>query len=132
MHILSVALEPFVVVGAGKGDVSSVRVAGEQNTRFFEQLARGCHVIRDRVGRRQAAELPGRVIDSVTPVDAAVMIRRIHSSAWKHMGTAHERRSFVTPHQEHLRSSRTVAQHDHRGGGTRIGNEGIRGHDGQY
>ena len=57
MHVLAVSLEPFVVVGAGQGDVSSVRVAGEQDAGFLEQLARGRDVIGDRVLRGQAREL---------------------------------------------------------------------------
>ena len=132
MYILPESLEPFVVFGAGKGDISSVRVARKEDACFLEQLACGRHVIGDRVLRGQPLELLSCVIDSIAPADAAVVIGCIHPSAGKHVGAAHERRPLMAADEKHLRSSRTVAEHDHRCGGTGIGDEGIRGHDGQY
>ena len=132
MHILAVSLEPFVVVGAGKRDISSVRVARQEDACFLEQLARGRHVIGDRVLRGQPLELPSGVIDSIAPADAAVVIGCIHASAGKHMGTAHEWCALMAANEEHLRASRAVAQHHHRCRRTGIGDKGIRRHNGQY
>lgn len=132
MHVLPVSLEPFVNVGARKGDVSPVGVAREKDAGFLEELASGRHVVGDRLRRCQASELPSCVVDPVAPRDTSVVIGCINPSTGKNVSAAHERRPLVAADEKHLRSSRTVAQHHDRCGGTGIGDEGIRGHDGQY
>ena len=132
VHVLAVSLEPFVIVYACEGHVPPIRVAREKDAGFLEKLAGGRHVVGDRVLSGQTPELLSCLLNAVAPRDAAVVIGCIHPSAGKHVGAAHERRPLVAADEKHLRSSRTVAQDDDRCGGTGIGDEGIRGHDGQY
>ena len=135
VHAGAILLEPLVIRGAGERHEVAVRMPGEQHARFLEQLARGGHVIGDRVGRRQAVELAGCVRDAVAPRVVGVAVGGVDAAAGKHVRAAHERRAFVPADHEHFRAGRAVAQHDDGGGGTRICNDRVGGagsHRGQY
>ena len=108
---------------------------GEQDAGFFEQLARGRDVIRDRLRGWKPLELLDRVRDSVAPRFVGVAVAILDPAAGKHVRAAHERRAFMSPHHEDFRPGRAVAQHDDRRGRTGVCDDGVAGwdsHRGQY
>src|SRR5262245_7915691 len=120
MHVASILLEPRAIVGAGERDELAARVARQQHTSLFEELARGSDVICHRFGLGHAGKLTARVRGAVTPGiihERGIAIRGVHSPPRKHMRATHERSPLVPPDHEDFWPRCAVAENqDGRGG----------------
>ena len=121
----AILLEPLVIRGAGQRHEVAVRMPGEQDAGFLEQLARGGDVIRDRLAGGRPSSCRAACATPSHHVVVGVAVGGIDAAAGKHVRAAHERGAFVAADHEHFGSGRAVAQHDDGGGGTRVCNDRI-------